>query len=47
MDEMFNSVVHAPDFPTNLDWLNTVDHGPLTLRDLRGKLLLLDFWTYG
>ncbi len=32
---------------TGLDWLNTVDHQPLTLGELRGKLLLLDFWTYG
>lgn len=35
----------APEFPQNLDWLN-VEH-PLTLRELRGKLVLLDFWTYG
>ena len=38
-------VVHAPDFPGNLDWINA-EH-PLTLADLRGKLVLLDFWTYG
>jgi hypothetical protein len=47
MDDMFNSVVHAPEFQTGLDWLNTVDHQSLTLGELRGKLLLLDFWTYG
>ncbi|HUS15895.1 MAG TPA: hypothetical protein VM536_12895 [Chloroflexia bacterium] len=47
MDDMYNSVVHAPDFPTGLDWLNTADHRPLQLSDLRGKLVLLDFWTYG
>ena len=34
----------APDFPENLEWLN-VDR-PLGLRDLRGKVVLLDFWTY-
>jgi thiol-disulfide isomerase/thioredoxin len=35
----------APDFPAGLDWINT-DH-PLTLGELRGKVVLLDFWTYG
>ncbi|MCC7407623.1 MAG: redoxin domain-containing protein, partial [Phycisphaeraceae bacterium] len=34
----------APDFPVGLDWLNT-DH-PVTLKELRGKIVLLDFWTY-
>ncbi len=37
--------VHAPDFTEGLDWLN-VD-APLRLEDLRGRLVLLDFWTYG
>ncbi len=36
--------VNAPDFPKGLDWLNT-DH-PISLRDLRGKVVLLDFWTF-
>lgn len=35
----------APDFPPGLDWLN-VDR-PLSLAELRGKVVLLDFWTYG
>ncbi len=35
----------APEFPPGLDWLNTPT--PLTLGDLRGKVVLLDFWTYG
>jgi len=35
----------APPFPTDVDWLNTP--APLTLKDLRGKVVLLDFWTYG
>ncbi len=35
----------APELQDGLDWLN-VEH-PLTLRELRGKLVLLDFWTYG
>ena len=40
-----DGVVHAPSFPLTLDWLN-IDH-PLTLNDLKGKIVLLDFWTYG
>ncbi|HEX6288214.1 MAG TPA: hypothetical protein VFZ66_03445 [Herpetosiphonaceae bacterium] len=36
---------HAPEFPDDLDWINTA--GPLRLSDLRGKLVMLDFWTYG
>ena len=35
----------APEFPAGLDWLN-VDT-PLSLAALRGKIVLLDFWTYG
>ncbi len=37
--------VAAPEFPEGLDWLNT--EAPLTLAALRGKIVLLDFWTYG
>ncbi|MCX7925798.1 MAG: thioredoxin-like domain-containing protein [Fimbriimonadales bacterium] len=36
--------VNAPDFPEGLQWLNT--DRPLSLRELRGKVVLLDFWTY-
>ncbi len=43
-NEIFEGEVNAPDFPTSLDWLNT--EKPLSLRDLRGKIVLLDFWTY-
>lgn len=35
----------AHEFPTGLDWLNT--DKPLTLASLSGKIVLLDFWTYG
>ena len=38
--------VRAPDFPDTLDWIHTGGRR-LTLADFRGKLLLLDFWTYG
>lgn len=40
----FEGNVAAPDFPPGLEWLNT-DH-PLSLHDLRGKIVLLDFWTF-
>ncbi|KAL6964636.1 Protein SUPPRESSOR OF QUENCHING 1, chloroplastic [Sarracenia purpurea var. burkii] len=34
----------VPEFPSKLDWLNTA---PLMLRrDLKGKVVILDFWTY-
>lgn len=36
--------VSAPEFPEGLEWLNT--RQALTLRQLRGKVVLLDFWTY-
>lgn len=38
------SVVHAPEFPAGLEWLNT--ESPITMGDLKGKLVLLDFWTF-
>jgi hypothetical protein len=38
--------VHAPEFPAGLDWINTGGRS-LTLAELRGKIVLLDFWTYG
>ncbi|KAJ8529629.1 hypothetical protein K7X08_036464 [Anisodus acutangulus] len=38
------STTIVPEFPSKLDWLNTA---PLQLgRDLKGKVVLLDFWTY-
>lgn len=38
--------VRAPDFPLGLDWIHSGGRS-LSLADFRGKLLLLDFWTYG
>ena len=43
--ELFVGSVAAPDFPPDIDWLN-VDN-PLTLDGLQGKVVVLDFWTYG
>lgn len=36
--------VRAPELPQNYPWLN-VDR-PLSLKQLRGQVVLLDFWTY-
>lgn len=36
--------VRAPDLQAGLDWVNSA---PLALEDLRGRLVLLDFWTFG
>jgi DNA-binding beta-propeller fold protein YncE len=44
-EQSFAGSVEAPEFPQDLDWLNT--DRPLTLEQLEGKLVLLDFWTYG
>jgi DNA-binding beta-propeller fold protein YncE len=36
--------IPAPEFPQNMEWLN-VDK-PLTMKDLHGKVVLLDFWCF-
>jgi thiol-disulfide isomerase/thioredoxin len=36
--------VRAPELPQNCIWFNT-DH-PLTLKQLKGRVVILDFWTY-
>ncbi len=36
--------VPAPELEGGVGWLNTA--GPIRLKDLRGKIVLLDFWTY-
>jgi DNA-binding beta-propeller fold protein YncE len=35
----------APEFPEGVDWINVP--APLTMQALRGKVVILDFWTYG
>jgi cytochrome c biogenesis protein CcdA/thiol-disulfide isomerase/thioredoxin len=36
----------APEFVDNQRWFNTPGGRPLTLRELRGRVVLVDFWTY-
>ncbi len=36
--------VNAPELPAGLDWINT--DRPLSLHQLRGKIVMLDFWTF-
>ena len=36
----------APDFTGISQWINTPGERALTLRGLRGKVVLIDFWTY-
>ncbi len=36
----------APKLPEK-EWLNTAENKPLRLEELRGKVLLVEFWTYG
>jgi thiol-disulfide isomerase/thioredoxin len=40
----FRQRVRVPPLPEGLTWLNTA--GPMDLKSLRGKFVLLDFWTY-
>ena len=35
---------NAPEFPAGMSWVNT--DRPLTMAELRGKIVILDFWTY-
>lgn len=44
MASNFANSVRAPEFPPDLEWINS---RPLSLADLRGKLVILDFWTSG
>jgi len=40
----YEGKVNAHGFPEGLDWLNVEQ--PLSLSELRGKLVILEFWTY-
>jgi cytochrome c biogenesis protein CcdA/thiol-disulfide isomerase/thioredoxin len=37
---------NAPEFTDTQDWFNTPGDRPLTLKELRGHVVLIDFWTY-
>ena len=41
---LFNADYKAPDFIGITKWLNT--DGPISIKSLRGKVVLVDFWTY-
>lgn len=43
-ETMTRERIHAPELEGGVAWLNT--DRPLTLAGLRGKIVLLDFWTY-
>ncbi len=43
--ESYAGTAPAIEFPAGLEWLNTAT--PLSLNQLKGKVVLLDFWTYG
>src|SRR5680860_1909464 len=36
----------APEFAGNQEWFNTPGKTPLTLASLKGRVVLVDFWTY-
>jgi len=36
----------APEFSGTQEWFNTPGGAPLTMASLRGKVVLIDFWTY-
>ncbi len=40
----FACKTNAPEFPVGLGWVNTDQ--PLTMLELRGKIVILEFWTY-
>ncbi|MDX2467231.1 MAG: redoxin domain-containing protein, partial [Acidimicrobiia bacterium] len=45
VEQSYAGTTPAPEFPDGLDWINA--ESPIRLEDLKGKVVLLDFWTYG
>ncbi len=43
-NNMENYKVRAPEFKSGLEWLNT--DKPISIKDLQGKIVIIDFWTY-
>src|SRR5581483_3647683 len=43
---LFNTNYPAPDFVGVTKWLNLPGQQSLSIKDLRGKVVLIDFWTY-
>src|SRR6185312_8174571 len=41
-----NDIGVAPEFTDTENWFNTPGDQPLTMKALRGKVVLIDFWTY-
>ncbi len=39
----YSSEIYAPEFPKGFEWINSA---PLTMAELRGNVVLLDFWTF-
>jgi hypothetical protein len=42
--QLYRTPVNAPRFPEPRDWINVAR--PLTVQNLRGKFVLLEFWTF-
>ncbi|MDE1828950.1 MAG: redoxin domain-containing protein [Thaumarchaeota archaeon] len=43
-DGLYSKITKAPEFPPDFDWINS--DRPLSLEDLSGHVIVLDFWTY-
>ena len=44
MPSRYAGRVRAPEFPPFVDWVNTDQR--VSLGDLKGKIVVLDFWTF-